>query len=201
MSPRPRLKPDSDIVLAAIRAIERLGPSRLTLADVAKEAGLAPATLMQRFGSKRGLLLEVARLGASGVGEEFARLRAQHRSPLRALEGVAECMAQMARSPEVLANSLAFLEIDLADPEFHRLALAHARQFRAELRALIVEAVRAGELRKCPAARLANAVQGMIGGSMLNWAIHREGKARAFMVGDLDTLLRPYRSTRAKAKK
>jgi len=69
MSPRPRLKPNSDIVLAAIRVIERLGPSRLTLADVAKEAGLAPATLMQRFGSKRGLLLAVARLGAAGVRE------------------------------------------------------------------------------------------------------------------------------------
>jgi AcrR family transcriptional regulator len=201
MSPRPRLKPNSDVVLAAIRVIERLGPSRLTLADVAKEAGLAPATLMQRFGSKRGLLLEVARLGASGVREEFARIRAQHRSPLAALGGVAECMAQMARTPEVLANSLAFLEMDLADPEFHRLALTHARRFRAELRALIVEAVSAGELCKCPAAALANAVQAMIGGSMLNWAIHREGKAKAFIMKDVEMLLRPYRTPGAKSRK
>jgi AcrR family transcriptional regulator len=200
MSPRPRLKPNSDIVLAAIRVIERLGPSRLTLADVAKEAGLAPATLMQRFGSKRGLLLAVARLGAAGVREEFARIRALHRSPLAALEGVAECMAQMARTPEAFANALAFLEIDLADPEFHRLALAHARQFRAQIRVSLEEAMRAGELRRCPAARLANAVQGMIGGSLMNWAIHREGKAKAFIMADLETLLRPYRIPKAKAR-
>jgi hypothetical protein len=136
----------------------------------------------------------VARQGASGVREEFARIRAQHHSPLRALAGVAACMAQMAKTPEALANGLAFFEMDLADPEFHRLALAHARQFRAELRALLEDAVRAGELRKCPATRLANAVQGMIGGSMLNWAIHRDGKADAWILADLETLLRPYRA-------
>jgi len=194
VSPRPRLKLDPEILPGAARAIERLGPARLTLADVAKEVGLAPATLVQRFGSKRGLLLAVARQGASGVREEFARIRARHRSPLRALAGVAVCMAQMAKTPEALANGLAFLEMDLADPEFHRLALAHARQFRTELRALLDDAVRARELRKCPAAKLANAVQGMLGGSMLNWAIHREGKADAWILADLETLLRPYRA-------
>jgi len=196
MSPRPRLKSDSDIVMAATRVIERLGPQRLTLADVAQEAGLAPATLVQRFGSKRGLLLEVARRGASGVREEFARIRNAHGSPLRALEAVAECMAQLAKSPEALANGLAFLEMDLADPDFHRLALAHAREFRKQLGEMVHAAVRAGELRRCNALRLANALQGIIGGSMLNWAIHREGKAAAFILADLDTLLQPYRAPR-----
>ena len=36
--------------------MQRLGPTQLTLADVAKEAGVVPATLIQRFGTKRGLL-------------------------------------------------------------------------------------------------------------------------------------------------
>ncbi|MCA1563440.1 MAG: TetR/AcrR family transcriptional regulator, partial [Acidobacteria bacterium] len=43
--------------MAAIQVMARLGPVRLTLADVAREIGLSPATLVQRFGSKRGLLL------------------------------------------------------------------------------------------------------------------------------------------------
>lgn len=193
MSPRPRLKPDSEILAAAGRAIQKHGPVRLTLADVGKEAGMAPATLLQRFGSKRGLLLAVAKQGASGVREEFARIRAEHRSPLRALEGVARCMAQMTTTPETLIHGLAFLQIDLADPDFHALALAHARQFREEIRKLLDEAVRSGELRRCPTARLANAVQGMMGGSMLNWAIHRDGKAEVWIAADIETLLRPYR--------
>jgi AcrR family transcriptional regulator len=193
MSPRPRLKPDSDVLAGVARVIERLGPSRFTLSDVAKEVGLAPATLMQRFGSKRGLLLAVARQGASGVHEEFGRLRAASRSPLQAIEAVARCMAGMAKTPEALANHLAFLEMDLSDRDFHRLALAHSRQFQAELRALLDEAVRARELRRCPTARLANAVQAIISGSLLGWAIHRDGKAEVTILSNLDTLLRPYR--------
>jgi AcrR family transcriptional regulator len=194
MSPRTRLKPDSDILVSAVRVIGRLGPSRFTLADVGREAGIAPATLLQRFGSKRGLLLAIARQGASGVPEEFQRIRAESGSPLRAIETVARCMAQMAKTPEALANHLAFLEIDLADPDFHRLALAHARQFSAELCTLLEDAVRAGELRRCPVARLARAVQSLMGGSMLNWAIYREGKADAWIAVDLETLLGPYRT-------
>jgi AcrR family transcriptional regulator len=199
VSPRPRLKPDTDVLAGVARVIERLGPSRFTLSDVAKEVGLAPATLVQRFGSKRGLLLAVARQGASGVREQFAHLRAASRSPLQTIEAVARCMAGMAKTPEALANHLAFLEMDLADRDFHRLALAHARQFQAELRALLDEAVRSGELRRCPTARLAVAVQCMISGSLLGWAIHRDGKAEASILLNLDTLLRPYRAASKRA--
>jgi len=200
MSPRKRGKPDSDLIAAAGRVIERLGPARLTLADVGKEAGIAPATLLQRFGSKRGLLLAIAGQAAPGVQEEFRRIRAEARSPLDAVEATVRCMAQMAKSPEGLANHLAFLEMDLADPEFHKLALAHARKFSAELRALLAEAVRVGELRKCPVPRLARAVQSLMGGSMLNWAIYREGKADGWVAADLETLLKPYRTGKARTQ-
>ena len=50
MSPRPRTVSDVDILIAAHRVISRLGPARFTLADVAKESRLSPATLVQRFG-------------------------------------------------------------------------------------------------------------------------------------------------------
>lgn len=201
MSPRPKLVEDAALLAGTERAIERLGPARLTLADVAKEVGLAPATLVQRFGSKRGLLLAVARQGALGVRGEFARIRAAHRSPLAALVDVARCMAQMAKTPEAFANSLAFFQMDIADPEFHRLAQAHARQFRAKLRSMLDEAVRTGELRRCSTARLANAVQGLIGGSLMNWVIHREGKAAAWIAADLETLLRPLRTAQGKQRR
>ena len=64
MSPRPRATSDEDLLAATHRVVSRLGPN-LTLADVAKEAGVSPATLMQRFGSKRGLLLAFAAAGAA----------------------------------------------------------------------------------------------------------------------------------------
>ena len=60
MSPRPRTTSDATILAALTRVISRIGPAKLTLADVAAEAGHSRAGLVQRFGSKRGLLLAVA---------------------------------------------------------------------------------------------------------------------------------------------
>src|SRR6266705_415794 len=56
MSPRPRETSDEEILAAAARVMQRRSPAELTLADVAREAGVVPATLIQRFGTKRGLL-------------------------------------------------------------------------------------------------------------------------------------------------
>src|SRR6185295_8814414 len=101
MSPRPRGTSDADLLAATHRVVSRLGPN-LTLGDVAREAGVSPATLLQRFGSKRGLLLAFAAAGSSDVGAEFDAIRAQHPSPLVALHALARCIAAMADTPEPL---------------------------------------------------------------------------------------------------
>src|SRR5262245_60431201 len=100
--PRPRLATDEAILEAAFRAISRLGPANLTLADVAREAKLSPATLVQRFGSKRGLLLALAKMGADGVAECFRVVRAAYPAPLAALVAAATTMARQVTSPEEL---------------------------------------------------------------------------------------------------
>jgi AcrR family transcriptional regulator len=178
--------------MAAARAVSRVGPARLTLADVAREAGVAPATLVQRFGSKRGLLLALVKLGPASVGDEFAALRAAHPSPLAALYAVGECMARLAPSPEELANHLTFLHMDLTDPEFHHYALEHARGFQAEMQALLDAAVAAGELTRCDTVRFALLLQEMIHGSLVTWAIYREGTAQEWVRRDMEMLLAPY---------
>src|SRR5256884_9252698 len=75
MSPRPREPSDEEIVAAAARAMQRYGPTQLTLAHVAREAGVVPATLIQRFGTKRGLLLAVSSTAPAGRSQERAATR------------------------------------------------------------------------------------------------------------------------------
>ena len=190
MSPRPKATSDADLLAATYRVVSRLGPN-LTLGDVAKEAGVSPATLVQRFGSKRGLLLAFAASGPEGLAGEFDRIRAAHRSALGVVYGVAECMAAMAVSPQTLSNSLAFLQMDLVDPDFHKHALAHSKAMHAEIKGLLDDAVAEGALQRCDTSRLARAVQGLIGGSLLQWAIDRDGKAADRLREDLDSLLKP----------
>ncbi len=197
MTPRPRLTSDEAILTGAARAIGRLGPAKLTLAGVAREAGVSPATLVQRFGSKRGLLLALASAGAKGNRQEFTALRQAHSSPTAALLAMADCMTQFFASPEEISNGLAFLQIDLTDPEFHRLALANAEVVDTEIRKLIADAIKAGELAGCQPAPLARVLQAALHGSLVSWAIHRQGALRDWLRKDLETVLQPYRKRKA----
>ena len=201
MSPRPRQASDQDILMAAFRAIARLGPARMTLADVAKDAGLSPAALVQRFGSKRALLLAAAADAAGGDQYIFPGLRARHRRPVDALLGLADCMTVIGTTPEAIANNLTFFQVDVTDDEFHRHALAASRGMRNGIKALIRDAIAAGELTRTHAGRLASAIHATMNGSLLNWAVSRQGSLVAFVRRDLETVLAPYRRKGHRAKR
>jgi len=190
VSPRPRTASDEDLLNATYRVVMRLGP-HLTLTDVAKEAGVSAATLVQRFGSKRGLLLKFAALGGTGTDEEFAAIRQAHPDPLDATREVVRCYARMAPTPAAVSNGLAFLQVDLSDPEFHRFALAQARARLLELKKLLDAAVKAGRLARCDTTRLASALDAVIRGAMVAWAVLRKGTAEQVMIEAVETLLEP----------
>jgi len=185
---------DATILVATARMISRVGPARLTLADVGDEVGLAPATLLQRFGSKRGLLIAVVQQTLESVDDSFTSVRAARHSALDAAIAAAGTMAEHVRTPEELANNLAFFQIDLSDAEFHRLALEHSRRVRAGYQALLQEAITLGELIECDAGALASALQAVAAGSLLNWAIHRDGPVADWVRADIETLITPYRA-------
>lgn len=193
--PRPRTVDDAGVLDAAVRVIDRGGPAQLTLGAVAGEVGLAPATLVQRFGSKRGLLLAIARRSAQDGGSSLRQAADRHRSPLRALVSGLTAMSSGVASPEALANQLAFLQIDLSDPEFHELALRHATAVRAEARTLLDAGVAAGELRPgTDTRRLAQAVQTTYNGALITWGLYRRGRLDSWLRRELDALLGPYRA-------
>jgi AcrR family transcriptional regulator len=192
--PRPKTVADDAVLDAALRVIDRGGPNELTLAAVAREVGLAPATLLQRFHSKRGLLLAINSRGSDNAGSSLREATKRHRSPLRALlAGLVDISSRVA-SPETLANHLAFLQIDLSDPEFHQLALAYTTAVREEIKRLLDAAVEAGELEATDTSRLAQGVQTTYNGARITWAIYRKGRLDAWLRRELDTLLAPYRA-------
>jgi AcrR family transcriptional regulator len=203
MSPRPRQTSDAQILAATARVMQRRSPTQLTLADVAKEAGVVPATLIQRFGTKRGLLLTLCRTAPGTVPQQFAAARAKYKSPLKSLiELYVDCTA-FAPTPQAMANGLAYLQVDLTDPDFHAITLAQFRALRRETQKLLDAAVAARELRPCRTAELARLIQHVNGGGMLSWAVYRQGSVAAWVRCDLEALLAPYRiaQTRVTPKK
>lgn len=193
MPGRRRKVTDEDVFAAAQRAMSRRGPHELRLADIAAEAGVTPGLLVQRFGSKRNLLVALSARFAGSAGPIFAELRAAHRGPLVTLRAYAACMADLAPTPEALLRNLAYLQRDLADDVLRRDLVRNARASRRQIESLLESAIAAGELRRgTEARRLARLVETVIGGSLMTWATYRAGRAADWILRDLDAVLAPH---------
>ena len=75
----------------------------------------------------------------------------------------------------------------------HPLLVEMSKKNVAGYRALLKDAIAAGELKPHDTLRMARAINSLIAGSLINWAIFREGTAERWVKRDLDTLLAPYR--------
>ena len=196
MSPRPRETTDEEILAAAGRVMQRLGPAQITLADVAREAGVVPATLIQRFRTKRGLLLAACRAAPDAIPRQFAAARAKFPSPVAALVEIYADCSGFSATPQAVANGLAYLQVDLTDPEFHAITLAQFRALRSETRSLLDEAVAARELLPRDTGDLTRLLQQLHDGAMLGWAVFREGTLESWVRREIEALLWPYRRKR-----
>ena len=191
--PRPRKVSDEEVFEATQRVMTRVGPGDLSLAEIASEVGVTPGALVQRFGSKRDLLLAVVERWADGTEAILEAFRGRRPSPLDVVRHWAECMAGMGETPASLANHLAYLQMDLTDPDFRRHMKRNADVTRVAFERWLEEAVAAGELAGgTDVVALARLVEATIAGSLLSWAVHQEGTARAWVVRDVDALIGPH---------
>ena len=199
MSPRRRKAEDADVFAALVRVMHRRGPAELTLREIAAEAGVTAGALVQRFGSKRAMLLAHARYAAAtgDVGVTVPQPRTS--SPLGELRSIAEAYAQLATSPRAAVRNLAYLHNDLADPALRRHLLRLSRAARTWYAERLGESVAAGELRRgTDIQSLARSIEATLRGSLLSWALYREGGAAAWLREDLEAMLRPHLVRRRK---
>lgn len=191
--PRPRTVSDETILEATAEAIARVGPDGLTLRAIAERTDLSPSALVQRFGSKRELLLALAEGAPDALSRRIERARAGTDSPLEALvELLIEESASFADRPQAAANHLAFLQIDLDDPEFRSHAVEHLKRLDEGLRELLRDAVDVDELAECDVSRLARSVLVTYCGSLISWAILREKPLGETLRGHVRDVLAPH---------
>ena len=191
--PRPRTISDEAVLDAVLALANRVGPARVTFAAAAAEVGLSAATLVQRFGTKRELLLAADKRGIDlWVG---ALDRSTAASPVaRVVDGLVLAV-DPDTTPEQMANSVAMLQLDLADPDFHAETLRGARAVRARIAHDLAAAHQAGELRPgTDVEALAKLVETTYHGAMIGWAIHRESTLADWMREQVDAVLAPHRT-------
>jgi AcrR family transcriptional regulator len=196
MSPRPLAFTDDQLLAAAASAIADVGPGALTLADVAHRTGASPATLVKRFGSKHGLLVAVARRGVYDVEQAFRDTGADDESALSRLESVLTGLTAGIQRHEQMAHHVAFLVMDLTDPELYAQAREFTARLRAGIRELLTEAARADELVGAELDELAQALLTAFNGTMITWALEPRGALSDQIRAQLRVLLTPYRRRR-----
>lgn len=192
---RPRSVSDEAIFDAVAAVITEVGPKQLTLAAVAGRVGLSAPALTQRFGSKHGLLVAFGSREATGVAGAFAAARAAYGDPLAALVATLSRLPGAITSREGLANNLAFLQMDLVDPDLRDHAVAQSRTLRAEAAALVAEAVETGRLDTATSSQaLVADLYATYCGAMLTWAIDGDGELADWLAVHLERTLAPHRS-------
>ncbi|BCY08595.1 TetR/AcrR family transcriptional regulator [Actinoplanes sp. L3-i22] len=177
---RPRTVTDDALLDAAAAAVAESGPAAVTLARIGARAGVTAAALSQRFGSKRGLLLALARRSAA---ELPARIAAVPDTP--ALIELFAGLAATITSPAEFANHLQFLLLDVSDPEFREVTRGYARA---------VERAIAGVLRSSDP-ELPRAVHAAYNGALITWGMIADGSpadaVRTHLTRLLGTCSRP----------
>ena len=113
--PRPRSVSDQDVLDRALGIIRRRGPAGLTFAILAKETGLAPATLVQRFGSKPALVQATLHHAWDLLDARTAACDAE--TPVSP-EGAIQMLVALSEGHDAngFADSLLVLREDLRDP-------------------------------------------------------------------------------------
>lgn len=181
---------DEQIIDGAIRAIGSQGPVKLTLAHVAAEVGITPAAIVQRFGSKDALLLAIGEASGAALGDTVDRAL-ERRPPLEALRRFLIEQTQPLRTPEQMANHLAFLHLDLADPSLRRRARRHGAALLDAIRRLLHAAADAGDLETDDVDELAIDVYTTYNGALISWAMVGSGALTTWLRERLDRILPP----------
>jgi AcrR family transcriptional regulator len=198
--PRPRTVSDEAILVATAQVIGEVGPDRLTLGDVGRRVGLSPATLLQRFGSRRGLLLALATHDVDAIPGRIRSAASASGSVLDALVAELVEMASQITDPAQFGNHLAFLLLDLSDPEFQAVARHYGTGMFRAIRDVLTSAAARGELAaSVDTVALAGLVHVVYNGALVTWGMAPDGTSAVHVERHLQGMLEGFRATNCHA--
>ncbi|HVV50374.1 MAG TPA: TetR family transcriptional regulator [Polyangia bacterium] len=168
--------PDEAVLETAMKVMTAKGPGDFTLADVGRATGLAPATLVQRFGDKHGLVVAAI----AHDNRAFARMLEElpPTSGAAAVIAVFRLLTPQTSDLDSFADQLLWLRQDMKDPALNRLA----RERFALLRRAVAERMPPLPMPAEDAARL---VEAQWQGALNQWGLEREGDLATFVTRSL----------------
>jgi AcrR family transcriptional regulator len=172
---RPRTVSDEAIYMAALAVLAQHGSEGITLARVAELLGVTPAAIRQRYGSKRGLLVEMSRRRVAQTEQRFQITAEARSSPLAALQAAFVGDLGMVDSPQQVANAFSAYTDNIGDDEMRASFNTELRTMEGRISELLTLAAEAGEIRVPVTPELVATLLAAVEGTMLVWAIVPRG--------------------------
>ena len=165
--------------MAGMAVLMEFGSDGITLARVAQVLGVTAAAVRQRFGSKRGLLVEMARRRIDQTELRFATARAAFTSPLEALYQAFTAELDQIGAPPQVANAFSAYTDNIGDADMRAAFATELGVMERHIGELLREAADAGELSGPVTPALVSTVLAAAEGTMLVWALVPRGELKA----------------------
>ncbi len=166
---RPRSYSDDLIFGSISNVLMNQGYDGLTLQRVADEAGLSPAILSKRFGSKSGMLLAYYGYVVDATKQYFAQLASQSIPPIDKLKKAFLAWHGPVMEPKAVANmTMLYLKLDL-EPEFTAKSKERLNLIDDEVQRLLQEAMDRGDIRQGNVAGQSRVLQAAVTGAYMLW--------------------------------
>ena len=180
---RPKNISDEEVLEGALNVVIEKGPHRFTLPEVSRAVGVAPATLIQRFGSKATLLDLVIDHSTRRLEESRINLGEKGGDPREALVEWLVSVAAGFGSRERIAGNLALLMEDISDDDRRKRAKKHLSVINSGIAAFL----KRGGFSNPSAAALM--IEAHWHGLIIQWAIHGRGSLASWLRKGLRQLL------------
>lgn len=193
--PRSRTISDQQVLDATVEFVGHHSVAKLTFASLSTATGLSPATLVQRFGTKKRLLTAVTKHCLQSIEPAFIQARSKHDSPLQAIYAAFATMSEAVTSVEEFANGQIFFNLALTDSEANDLLRQSMDQSRSRIERLLVEAIEAKELWPCDTRTLALTLQTTYEGAITTWLVYQKGDTKTWVTSRLANVIEPHKIT------
>jgi AcrR family transcriptional regulator len=179
--PRKRTISDEELLDAALGLVRERGPDALSFGTLAPRVGLAGSTIVQRFGTKAGLLRATLLLAWDRLDEDTATAA---RTAALGRDGVIDLLVRLSGQydPTTFADQLLLLREDLRDPVLRARGEAWLSTLSEEIERRL-GAVSGGRVG------LGELVVAQWQGALTVWSFTRRAPLKTFVRGALEDLL------------
>lgn len=180
--PRTKIMADVAVLKLIVEVIIEKGATTFSLQDLSKKTGLSPATLLQRFGSKKNILHRAIELANEDLKQKLNNSASDSKSIIQQIINIYLDLSLSFSKPADIANGLDILKLDILEKKLNDLTRNYYKIRRNKIYTLIKLAQKQQEiLINHGAKEIAWNLECLWQGSIMLWALTGSGELKKWL--------------------